>query len=144
MPKIRKQTSGRRTLRKKYSVQKKVAHHHRKIKKESRGLIKAGMTPKRQKKALGIPNLFPHKEEMLDAIERKESANAAAQADNAALLRAGKKHLPHGTMETYAEEVSGRVQQFEEEKTFGGLTGEELAEAEELMIKTGELDPNQN
>ena len=47
MPKIRKQTSGRRTLRKKYSVQKKVAQYHRKIKKESRELIKAGMTPKR-------------------------------------------------------------------------------------------------
>jgi len=47
-------------------------------------------------------------------------------------------------METDAEEVSGRVQVFEEEKRFGGLTGEELAEAEELMIRTGELDPNQN
>jgi len=80
---------------------------------------------------------------MLDAIERKESASVL-QAENAALLRAGKKHLPHGTMETYAEEVSGRVQVFEEEKKFGGLTGAELAEAEELMIKTGELDPNQN
>ena len=74
MPKIRKQTSKRRTLRKKYSVAKKVVNHHRKIKKESKHLIKGGMTPKRQKKGMGIPNMFPHKEEMLDAIERKEHA----------------------------------------------------------------------
>ena len=55
-----------------------------------------------------------------------------------------RNRLPHGTKKTYAEEITGSVQQFEEEKKFGGLTGEELAEAEELMIKTGELDPNQN
>jgi hypothetical protein len=75
MPKIRKQTSNRRTLRKKYSVAKKVVNHNRKIKKESRNLIKSGMTCKRTKKTIGIPNLFPHKEQMLDAMERKESAN---------------------------------------------------------------------
>jgi hypothetical protein len=80
---------------------------------------------------------------MLDAIERKESANAMA-AEETALLRAGKKQLPHGSMASYAEEVSGRVQVFEEEKRYGGLTAAELAEAEDLMIKTGELDPNQN
>jgi len=71
MPAVRKKTSKRRTLRKKYSVDKKVKDHHRKIKKEARGLKKHGITPKRTKKNPGIPNLFPEKEAMLNAIERK-------------------------------------------------------------------------
>ena len=68
MPKIRKKTSKVRTLRKKYSVEKKVKDHHRKIKKEARGLAKHGFTPKRAKKNPGIPNLCPEKEAMLNAM----------------------------------------------------------------------------
>jgi hypothetical protein len=60
------------------------------------------------------------------------------------LIRQGKKQLPKGTMESYALEVAGKVTTFEEEKKFGGLTAAELAQAEELMIKSGELDPNTN
>jgi len=71
MPKVRKKTSKRVTLRKKYSVTGKVREHHRKIKKEARVLKKGGMTPKRSKKSPGIPNLFPEKEKMLDDLERK-------------------------------------------------------------------------
>ena len=41
-------------------------------------------------------------------------------------------------------EVSGRVEKFEEDKRYGGLTAEELEKAEDLMIQTGELDPNKN
>ena len=54
--------SKRITLRKKYSVTKKVKEHHRKIKKEGKKLGKIGLTPKRGKIAPGIPNLFPFKE----------------------------------------------------------------------------------
>ena len=71
MPKVRKHISKRVTLRKKYSVLGKVKEHHRKIKKEARGLKKQGITPRRTKKSPGIPNLFPQKGEMLDALERK-------------------------------------------------------------------------
>ena len=66
-----KKTSKRVTLRKKYSVDRKVKEHHRKIKKESKKLGKIGFTPKRTKMTPGIPNLAPFKEEMLDAMERK-------------------------------------------------------------------------
>jgi nuclear GTP-binding protein len=68
MPKVRKKTTKVRTLRKKYSVEKKVKQHHRKIKKEVKGLAKHGFTPKRAKKNPGIPNLFPEKEAMLNAM----------------------------------------------------------------------------
>ena len=71
MTKVRKKSSKRVTLRKKYSVTGKVREHHRKIKKVARGLKKEGLTPKRSKKSPGIPNLFPEKEQMLDALERK-------------------------------------------------------------------------
>ena len=71
MPKIRKKSSKRVTLRKKYSVTGKVREHHRKIKKVARTLAKTGLTPRRTKKSPGIPNLFPEKEAMIDAIEQK-------------------------------------------------------------------------
>jgi len=68
MTKIRKKTTKVVTLRKKYSVEKKVKQHHRKIKKEAKGLAKHGLTPRRTKKNPGIPNLFPEKEAMLNAM----------------------------------------------------------------------------
>ena len=74
MPKIRKQTSKRVTLRKKYSVDKKVKDHKKKLKKEIRKMKKGGsITAKSLKKISGIPNLFPFKNDMLDAIERKDA-----------------------------------------------------------------------
>ena len=72
MPKVRKKTSNRQTLRKQYAVQKKVKDHKKKIKKQARKLKGIGITPKKIKKSPGIPNLFPYKEDLLDAMERKE------------------------------------------------------------------------
>jgi len=71
MTKIRKKSSKRVTLRKKYSVTGKVKEHHRKIKKVARQLKKTGVTPRRTKKSPGIPNMFPEKEHMLDAMEKR-------------------------------------------------------------------------
>ena len=73
MPKIRKKTSKRPTLRKQYSVQKKVKDHHKKIKKQAKKLNKIGITPKKLRKEPGLPNLFPHKEAMIDALEAKQN-----------------------------------------------------------------------
>ena len=81
MPKIRKKTSKRATLRKQYSVQKKVKDHHRKIKKEAKKLGKLGLRPKKAKRGPGVPNLFPHKEEMLESLERKQNLNAEMKKD---------------------------------------------------------------
>jgi len=143
MPKIRKKTTKVVTLRKKYSVEKKVKTHHRKIKKVAKGLAKHNITPRRAKKNPGIPNLFPEKEAMLNAIQRKTNMDAA-QEENARLLKAGNKHLPHGDLAAYAQEAQGKVITFQEgeEAKYGGMTPAELAEAESLMKETGELDPN--
>ena len=138
MPKIRKSTSNRITARKKYSVLKKVREHHRKIKKVSKKLKKEGLTPKRIKKTSGIPNLYPYKEEMLDAMERRES-----MAEQAKALRKAQRTLPGGTLENYAASVKAKVEKFEEEKKLGGLTEQEINEATNLMAKSGEIDdPN--
>ena len=100
MPKVRKTTSNRITARKKYSVQKKVREHHRKIKKISKKLKDQGLTPKRVKKGAGVPNLAPFKEEMLDEMERRENMQEQAKA-----LRAAQKKLPAGTLANYAAEA---------------------------------------
>lgn len=71
MTKIRKHTSKRATLRKQYSVGKKVRNHKKKLKKEIRNMKKAGIT-KPMPKLQGIPNAFPDKAKMLDEMEMNE------------------------------------------------------------------------
>lgn len=143
MPKARKKTSKRPSLRKQHSVVKKVKEHHRKIKKESKKLGKLGLKPRQMKKGPGVPNLFPHKEEMLESLERKQHFDAET-AKNIRELRLAQKKLPGGTLENYATKIRAKVITYEEEKkTMGGLTEAEIAEATDLMVKNGELDdPN--
>ena len=142
MPKVRKKTSNRQTLRKQYSVQKKVKDHKKKIKKQAKKLSKIGITPKKIKKSPGIPNLYPYKEELLDAMERREKISEQLQ-DQLKELRAAKKALPYGNLENYAAAVNAKVEQYEEETKMGGLTKSELEEATNLMVKAGEIDdPN--
>ena len=143
MPKIRKKTSNRQTLRKQYSVVKKVKDHHKKIKKEAKKLGKQGIKPQKMKKALGLPNLFPHKEEMMDQLERKANMDKEMK-EKIKTLRSAQKHLPVGTMQNYAALVQAKVTSYEEEKKMHGhLTESEIKEAEKLMVETGEIqDPN--
>ena len=142
MPKIRKKTSKRATLRKQYSVQKKVKDHHKKIKKESKKLAKIGVVPKRLKKMPGLPNLFPHKEAMMDQLERKQNMDKE-MLDQIKSLRNAKKTLPTGTLENYAAAIQAKVINYEEEKKQNGLTEGEISEATKLMVSVGEIeDPN--
>ena len=142
MPKIRKKTSSRQTLRKQYSVVKKVKDHHKKIAKEAKKLSKVGIVPKRLKKSPGLPNLFPYKEEMMDQLERKQNMDKASM-EQLKELRKAKKTIPQGTLENYAAAVQAKVINYEEEKKFAGLTAGEINEAEGLMVKAGEIeDPN--
>ena len=69
MPKIRKRTSKRVGLRKKYSVLKKVSDHHKKIKKAAKKISNSGLKPKQTKRKMVIPNIFPDKEELLNEME---------------------------------------------------------------------------
>ena len=139
MAKTHKIMSKRITLRKKYSVDKKVKEHHRKIKKESKKLGKMGFTPKRSKVTPGIPNLFPFKEQMLDQMERKMNMDREMEAQLKD-LRNATRTLPSGSLENYAAEVNAKVLQFEEETKKGGLTDAEIRDATNLMIKSGEIN----
>ena len=74
MPKIRKRTSKRVGLREKYTVKKKVAEHHRKLKKQARKLKKSGSTvPLKTAKGKRnvIPNSFPFKEDVINSAEQE-------------------------------------------------------------------------
>lgn len=135
MPKIRKNTSKRVTLKKKYSIQKKVRDSRKKIKKEAKKLKAMGIAPRKLKKSGGIPNIYPYKEELLNQIERKENMDREMKEQLKAMAHANSQ-MPKGSLEHYAQTVQAKVEQFEEEKKFGGLTEEELREAETIV------DPN--
>ena len=60
-------------LKQKYKIQKKVREHHRKLRKEAKKAKKAGLGVKHSSKVTRIPNLYPKKQEELDAQDlRKE------------------------------------------------------------------------
>ncbi len=87
------------------------------------------------KKGAGVPNIYPYKEELLNQLERKENLDAEQKEHLRALAQANQQ-MPRGSLEHYAQTVQAKVEQFEEEKKFGGLTEEELREAENI------IDPN--
>jgi nuclear GTP-binding protein len=66
MPKIRKSTSKRSTLKHKYSIQKKIKDSKKKVKKEAKKLKAMGIAPRKHKKGSGIPNIYPYKEELMN------------------------------------------------------------------------------
>lgn len=69
MVKIRKKSSKRVGYREKYSVLKKVANHHRRMRKTARKLGQAGIRPRPSKQKMVIPNSFPGKEELINEME---------------------------------------------------------------------------
>lgn len=84
---------------------------------------KTGVIGKASKKMPGIPNLYPHKNDMLDAIERKEAIDVEMR-EHAKSLRSAQNSLPKGTLVSYAESVQAKVLQFEDKN--GTLTVEEI------------------
>ncbi|KAI9100645.1 P-loop containing nucleoside triphosphate hydrolase protein [Phlyctochytrium arcticum] len=64
----KKAQSKRTSAAKKYKIEKKVAEHHRKLRKEAR----KNPTSKKLKKDPGIPNLFPFKEKLLQQAEESK------------------------------------------------------------------------
>jgi len=65
----KKAQSKRVTLKNKYKVQKKVADHHRKIRKEAR---KNPQFRKHLKKDPGVPNLWPMKQDLLKHLQQEK------------------------------------------------------------------------
>jgi nuclear GTP-binding protein len=68
------------TLKQKYKIQKKVREHHRRLRKEAKKAKKAGLAIKHNSKVTRIPNLYPKKQEELDAQDlRKELEKLSKQ-----------------------------------------------------------------
>ena len=146
MGKIRKHTSKRKSSRLQHNIKKHAAQHTKKIKKEAKKLRAMGLKPKSNtnkyifnsfielKKDAGVPNIYPYKEEMMNALERKENLDKAKKQK---IKELGEGQSNMANMETYIQEVQAKVNKYEEEKNeFGGLTKEEVEEAKQLM------DPN--
>jgi len=83
-----------------------------------------------------VPNIYPYKEELMNALERKEKMEEEEKQRLKATLKGDKKKA--ASIEGFIQEVKGKVERFEEDKKimYGGLTEEEFKEAERL------LDPN--
>ena len=101
MPKIRKSSSKRATLKHKYSIAKKIKDSKKKIKKEAKKLKAMGIAPKKMKKQMGIPNIFPFKEELLNSIERKENMEKERK-EHLKMVSQANAQMPKGTLENYA------------------------------------------
>lgn len=66
-----KKISKRQTLRKQYKITKKVKEHHKRLKKEAKKMRALGIAKKASKNENRIPNLYPFKKKMIEALERK-------------------------------------------------------------------------
>jgi len=70
-----KKRSKRQTLKVKYKVEKKVKVHNKKMKKEAKKVLKAGGGFKNTQKGLRIPNLYPHKKQLIEDLQRRKQTN---------------------------------------------------------------------
>ena len=140
MPKIRKKTSKRLGLREKYCVEKKVANHHRKIKKNARKLRKQGMALpfKGSNKRGMVPNSFPGKEDFVNSMEAARMAEIEAKKQmrekklNIAIDEEGKKVYDFTVGET-----GQNASIIKQEEKYEGLTKEQIDEAEKLIDPEG-------
>jgi nuclear GTP-binding protein len=135
MPKIRKSSSKRSSLKHKYSIAKKIKDSKKKIKKEAKKFKAMGIAPRKMKKQMGIPNIFPFKEELMNSIERKENMEKEKK-DQLKMMAQANAQMPKGSLENYAIQIQAKVERFEEEERKDGLTEQEIKEAEAI------IDPN--
>ncbi|GAB0495370.1 hypothetical protein MMPV_006670 [Pyropia vietnamensis] len=86
-----KSWSKRVTLHRKHKIEKKVREHHRKVRRAAKKQRELSNVAKARKDP-GIPNLFPHKAAMMEALtaakEEKEAAAKAARAERRAANKA--------------------------------------------------------
>lgn len=74
--KLKRHTSKRVPLARKYNLQKKVKAHNEKLKKHARKLKLSGVVSNRKRgsslSAISIPNAWPHKRELLLELQKKK------------------------------------------------------------------------
>lgn len=94
-----KSWSKRVTLHHKHKVEKKVREHHRKTRREAKKKGESSNAAKARKDP-GIPNLFPHKAAMMEALtaakDEKEAAAKAARTARRAANRAAARAAAAG------------------------------------------------
>lgn len=132
MPKIRKKTSKRVNLRTRYSVLHKVSAHHKKLRKQAGRMIKAGIIVNKAKpKDSAIPNAFPGKEALINEMEQQHNEE---KDERMSLIKANREARKAKEFH-FEQEIRADVNMREEteEDKYGGLTKEELIEAERLI-----------
>jgi len=60
----------------KYKIEKKVKEHHRKLRKEIRKSKSLGIQSKGVDKNIRVPNLYPHKRQIIEDLQRKKASNS--------------------------------------------------------------------
>jgi len=135
MPKIRKRTSKRIGFREKYAVKKKVAEHHRKMRKTSKKLSQQGIKPKPGKNNMVIPNAFPGKEQLLNEMEMAQKMERESRKNRISNIAEADKSMKDESNYQFEQSLIAPVNKQEEDPTAktGGLTEQDLKDAEMLM-----------
>ena len=89
------------TLKQKYKIQKKVREHHRRLRKEAKKAKKAGLAIKHASKVTKIPNLYPKKQEELEAQELRKELEKLTKKKGAIITEEDIKNM--------VKEASGKV-----------------------------------
>ena len=89
------------TLKQKYKIQKKVREHHRKLRKEAKKAKKAGLAVKHVSKVTRIPNLYPKKQEELEAQDLRKELEKLTKQKGAIITQED--------IENMVKESSGKV-----------------------------------
>ena len=89
------------TLKQKYKIQKKVREHHRRLRKEAKKAKKAGLAIKHASKVTKIPNLYPKKQEELEAQDLRKELEKLTKKQGAIITEEDIKNM--------VKEASGKV-----------------------------------
>ena len=89
------------TLKQKYKIQKKVREHHRRLRKEAKKAKKAGLAIKHASKVTKIPNLYPKKQEELEAQDLRKELEKLTKKKGAIITEEDIKNM--------VKESSGKV-----------------------------------
>ena len=135
MVKVHGKQSKRIPLKRKYSIMKKISGAKKKAARTARKIKKLGLAPPRKEKNLGLPNLFPYKQQMIEQAERKEQQSAEAKKLIDKLKKKQKKkglnqELDVDPEQTYIEEVKGKLIRFNEDKKLENVDSDQEAEAD--------------
>lgn len=141
MPKIRKRTSKRIGFREKYAVKKKVTEHHRKMRKTARKLAKQGLKPNPGKNKQVVPNAFPGKEDLLNEMYMAEQIERDQKKKSKSDMEEANKKMKDEQEYVHEQSITSKIVTAEEDENekYGGLTAEELKEAENLIDPESEL-----